>query len=155
MADDVLGEPLEVLAGFLEIRFDLVHLLAVFVDVEEGNAADADLQQPLDVGVRQIANHLFAERLEALVHGRQDGLVGFALLDFLVNALFDEDAFEGAEMEFFLELGLLEFEFALEDIDELGGVFAQNLRHGQSRPGRLFLMTMIRLEMVTSQSVKA
>ena len=48
--------------------------------------------------------HLPAERLEALVHGRRHGLVGLALLDFFVNALLDENALERSEMQFLLQL---------------------------------------------------
>ena len=103
-----LSEILEVLAGLFELGFDLLHFLAVKVDVEQGNAPDAHLEQALDVRLRQVAHHLLAKRLEPLVNRRHDRLVGFALLDFLVNAFFDEDAFQGAEMELVLELGFFE-----------------------------------------------
>ena len=56
MTDDVLGQVLQVLARLGQVGFDLLHLLAMLVDVEQRNAADAHLQQALDVGVRQLAN---------------------------------------------------------------------------------------------------
>ena len=52
-------------------------------------------------------------------------------------------------------LASLQLQFALERGHELLGVLPQHLGHGQSRPGRLSLMTTMRLAMVTSQSVKA
>ncbi len=79
VADDVLGQVLQVLARLGEVGLHLLHLLAVLVDVEQRNAADAHLQQPLDVRVGQLANELFPERLEALVHRGEHGLVGLAL----------------------------------------------------------------------------
>ena len=81
-------------------------------------------------GVGQFANQLLAERLEALVHRGQHGLVGLALLDPLVDALLDEDALQRAEMQFVLELGFLELQLALERLHQLGGVLAQHLGHG-------------------------
>src|SRR6185437_5675870 len=66
------------------------------------------------------------ERLEAFIDGGDDGFVGFAFLDVLVDAFLDEDAFERAEMEFVFEFLLLQLEFALEQLDQLRGVFAQD-----------------------------
>ena len=82
----------------------LLHLLAVLVDVKQRNAPDVHAQQHLDVLVRQVAAHLAAERLEALLHGGEDGFVGAGLLDFLVNAFFDENADQRFEMQFLLQL---------------------------------------------------
>ena len=64
------------------------------------------------------------------MHRGDDGFVRFALLDALVDAFLDEDSFQRAEVEFVLELFLLEFQLALEQADELLGVFAQDFAHG-------------------------
>jgi hypothetical protein len=44
-----------------------------------------------------------------------DRLVGFALLDFLVDAFLDENAFQRAEMQFILKLAFFKQQFALKD----------------------------------------
>jgi len=130
VSDDVLGQVLEVLAGLSKVGFDLLHLFAVLVDVEKGNPADTDLEEAVDIRVSDRADEFLGKGLEAVVNRGSDRFVSLALLDALVDALLDEDAFEGSEMEFLLQLGLPQFELALEDRDELGRVFAQHLGHG-------------------------
>ena len=131
VCDDVLGQVLQVPARLFKIGFDLVRFFAVLVDIEKGNPADANRKQFFHVGLREVANHLPAERLEFRVHCGDDRLVGFALLDGLVEPLLDEDAFEGAEVQFVLELLLPQLELLLEQFNELPGVFAQYVGHRQ------------------------
>ena len=69
MPDDEPGQPLEILAGLFEVGLDLGHLLAVLANVKEGDPADADLEQALDIGFAQFPLQLFPERLEAFGHG--------------------------------------------------------------------------------------
>ena len=131
-ADDVFREVLQVLAGLGEIGFDLFDLFAMFVDVEQRNAADADLQQAIDICIDQLANKFFRERFEAVVNGRDDRFVRFALLDFFVDAFLDENAFERAEMQFVLELAFLELQLALVELRRACAVFSRRTsRHGQ------------------------
>ncbi len=155
MADDVFREALEIFARLVQFRLRLLHLLAMLVDVEERNPADAHLQQLLHVRVHEVANELLLERLEAVINRGDDGFVRLAFLDLLVNALLDEDAFQRAVMQFVEQLLLAQIQFALEDGDELLRVFAQHFADTVSSTGRLFLMTTMRLEIVTSQSVNA
>ncbi len=49
VSDRVADEVLEVLAGGGEVGFDSFEFLAVLADVEEGDAADADLEETVDV----------------------------------------------------------------------------------------------------------
>ena len=64
------------------------------------------------------------------MHRRHDRLVGSALLDLFVKAFLDKDPFQRAEVQFVLELLLLQLEFAFEDVHELRGVFSQHFRDG-------------------------
>src|SRR5437667_4173080 len=130
MANDEPGEVLEVPPSFGKVSLDLFNLLAVFVDVEERNAADADGEQPFDISVGQLTEQLPAEGLEAVEHGGGDRLVGPAVFDLFVEAFFDEDAFQRAAVQFVPEVLLLQFQFPLEDAQELGRVFSQNFRNG-------------------------
>ena len=95
------------------------------------NAADANLQQFLHVGIHNLAHELAFERLETLINTGENRFVGFAFFNQLVNALLDEDAFERAVMQFVEQLLLAQFQFALEDGDQLFRVLAQDFRHGQ------------------------
>ena len=70
----------------------------MFVDVKEGDAADADLEEAIDVFVGNVTQQFLLERFEAIVNGLNDRFVGFALLDFLVDALLDENALQGARV---------------------------------------------------------
>ena len=113
MADDVLREILEVLACLAQLAFYPLNFLAVLVNVEERDEADAHLQQTIHVGVGEFADQLLSERLETLMHRSQDRFVSLALLDLFVEAFLDEDALQRAEMQLVLELGFLKLEFAL------------------------------------------
>ena len=113
VADHVLGQVLQILPRLRQVILHLLHFLAMLVDVEKRDAADAHGQEALDIRVRKLANQLLAERLETLVHGGHNGLIGLALLDLLVDALLDENALQRPEMELILELGLPELEFPL------------------------------------------
>ena len=93
MTDDIFREALEILAHLFEFRLGLLHLLAVLVDVEQRDPADAHLEQAFDIGIDKITDQLFAKRLEAIIHGCENGLVGLRLFDFLVDAFLDEDPF--------------------------------------------------------------
>ena len=64
MADDVFRQVLEILARLFEFRLDLVHLLAMLVDVEQRNPADANVQQFFHVGVHEVANELLLNGLK-------------------------------------------------------------------------------------------
>jgi hypothetical protein len=97
---------------------------------------------------------LLLERLEPVIPPRVDRFVRLALLDLLVDAFLDEDAFQRAVMQFVEQLAFLQLQLALEDADELA-VFSRNTSLTVISTGRLFLMTMMRLEMETSQSVNA
>ena len=131
MRDGVGLHVLEVFFHLGQLGLELVHLFAVLADVEERDPADADLQEALDVRVGQGAGQLGGEGLEAIHHGGVDGLVRFALLDLLVDALLDEDALQRAEIEVFLQLALAQLQLAFEQGDELVGVRAQHLAHGE------------------------
>src|SRR5206468_10462914 len=107
MANDILREMLEILPRLGELGLHPLHLLAVLVDVEKGNAPDAHREQPLDVRAGQLPRQLPAERLETLVHRGNNRLVAFAGLDSIVNTLLDQNALQRAEVQFVLELLLL------------------------------------------------
>ena len=70
-----------------------------------------------------------SEGLEAVLHRGDDGLVGFALLDLFVNPLLDEDALQGAEVQFVFELLLLQLELTLQRVHELRRVLLEHLAH--------------------------
>ena len=130
VADGVAAEALEVLADLVELLEDALDLLAVLVDVEEGDAADRDAEEHLDVGVRDRAHEAVGEGLEALVDLGLDGLGGGALLDALVDALLDEDLDEGLAVLLVEELALADLELALVEGEELVDVGAQDVRDG-------------------------
>ena len=98
------------------------------VDVEKRNAPDAHGQQPFHIGVGQLAQQLFAERLKALVDLGDDRLVGFALFDPLVNPLLDKDALQRAEVQFVLELLLLQLQLLPQEVHELRRILLQDFR---------------------------
>jgi len=58
-------------------------------------------------------------------------------------------------MKFVFELLFVQLQLAFQRRDQLGGVFAATPPTPSKLHRRLFLMTMIRLAMVTSQSVNA
>ena len=82
MRDGVFSHVAQILARLFQVRLDLVHFLAVAVDVKQRNPPDVDAQQHPDVLVRQVAAHLTAKRLEALPDRGRDGLAGARLLDY-------------------------------------------------------------------------
>src|SRR5436190_506061 len=129
MANHVFGEALEVLLGLGQLSLGLLHLLTMLVDIEEGNPADAYLEEALDVRIDKFTNELALERLEAFVNGLENRLVAAALFDLLVDALFDEDSFQGAEMEFVIQLGKPHFELALQQFHKLLRVRFQDFTH--------------------------
>ena len=131
MTDDVFRQAFEILARCFQLRLRLLHLLAVFVDVEERNPANADLQQFFHIRVHNVAHEFFLERLETLVNRRNDRLVRLALLDQLVNSLFDKDAFQRAVMQLVEQVFFAQIEFTLENADKLIGVFAEHFADGQ------------------------
>ena len=96
----------------------------------ERDAADADLQQAFDVGIGDGAEQLPLEGNKAFIHRRDDGLVGFAFLDELVDAFLDEDALKRIPVPLLLELAelaqpLLQPRFAAHDAGVLGHEIAQ------------------------------
>ena len=84
------------IAFLVAYRLDL---LVVLVDIELGDAANRDFEESLDVLVRDIAAELLAERLETLLHRRENSLHRLLLLDTLVDALFHKNAVERARVE--------------------------------------------------------
>src|SRR5215471_6166617 len=100
----------------------------MFVNVEEGNAANPNGEQPLDIFVGELAKQLLPEWLKAIAHGSHDRLRCLALFDAFVEALFDENALERAKMQFVLKLRFAEFEFAFESRDQLLCICAQDIR---------------------------
>jgi hypothetical protein len=86
-------------------------------------------RQKLDVLIREFAIHLFAERTKTVMHRLDDGFIRAALLDLLVNAVFDENSHERFVVQFLFELLLFEVELALEVLDQLRGILPQHFRH--------------------------
>src|SRR5262249_16418718 len=74
MSDDVFGEVLEIFARFAEFAFGFLDLLAMLVDVEKGDSANADLEQAIDIGVADFAKQFLTERFKTVIYGRDDGL---------------------------------------------------------------------------------
>lgn len=127
MSDDVFGEVLEVFTSLAEIAFGFFDLFAMLVDVEEGDSANADLKQAVNIWIGQFADEFLFERFEAVIDRRDNRFVGFALFDFLVDPFFDENAFESAEMQIVEQFLFSEFEFALESFNELIGISAEDV----------------------------
>ena len=65
------------------------------------------------------------------MHRGEHRFVGFALLDLLVNAFLDENAFQRAEMQFVLELASpCSSSSRLSIVHQLRRVLAQHFGHG-------------------------
>ena len=60
------------LQSLREVGFDLFHFFAVLVDVEQGDAADPNLQQTVHIAINQIAHELAFEGLDG--EGKSVGL---------------------------------------------------------------------------------
>jgi len=131
MTDDISGEMLQILARLGQLNLHFLDLLAVLVNVEKRNAADANGEKPLDVWLRQLANQLATKRFEPLAHGRENRLVGPTLLNLLVEAFLDEDALQRAEVQLILQMGFFQLQLALENLHQLRCVLPQDLGHGQ------------------------
>src|SRR5438552_14400860 len=102
----------------------------MLIDVEQRDATDTHLQQAFDIGIDQFTYQLFAEGFEPIAHGGQHRFIGFALLDFFIDALLDENAFERAKVQFILEFGFPQLELALERLDQLLGVGPKHIGNG-------------------------
>ena len=131
VAHGVAAQALEVLANLLQLLEDALDLLAVLVDVEEGDAADRDGEEHVDVVVGDRAHEAVGEGLEALEDLGADGLGGGALLDALVDALLDEDLDEGLAVLLLEQLALADLELAFVEGEELVDVGAQDVRDGE------------------------
>ena len=88
----------------------------MFVDIEQGDSANAHLQQTLDIRIDQLTHQFFLERAKSFINRGEYRFVGFALLDALIDALFDEDPFQRAIVELVLQLALLQEQFSFKDI---------------------------------------
>ena len=86
------------------------------------------MKQPFDIRISELPNEFFRKRFETIVNSAEDSFVRFALLDFFVNALFDEDAFQRAKMQFVVQLALFDLQLALIKLHRLRRVLAQHLR---------------------------
>ena len=77
--------------NFAQATPDFFHLLFGAVDVVEGDAADWDLEQGVDIVVGHLALDQDRKRDQALAHRLAHLFGGSLLLDRLVDAVFDED----------------------------------------------------------------
>ena len=118
----------EVVLNLLLLVLDRLDLVPVLVDVELGDAADRNLEESVDVLVRDIVPELIPERLEALLHRRLDALHRLLLLDALVDALLDEDAVERTGVEELVQLLEADLLLLLGKRHQAIHVLPQNLR---------------------------
>jgi hypothetical protein len=109
---------------------DLVHLVAVLLEIEERDPPDRHAEQHLDVVVVQLPAQLLPQRLETLVHLAHDRLGGLCLLQALIDAVLDEEPDQALVMQVQFQLVALQLEFALQQVDQLLRVRPQHLRHG-------------------------
>ena len=99
--------------------------------VELGDALDLDLGEADDVVLGDLALEEFLEGLQAVVDGLDDGFPGVALLDVAVDAVFDEDLLQRAEVPFFGEFAEFDLEFQLEQLAGLVGDAAEDVRDAE------------------------
>ncbi len=77
--------------------------------------------------------NLAQKRLEAVDDRLYHLLLGLHLLDLLVYPLFDEDPFEGAEVEFFAQMAPLYLQLCSQHFDELSGMVGDDLAYRHDR----------------------
>ena len=118
----------EVVLDLLLLVLDRLDLVPVLVDVELGDAANRNLEEPVDVLVRDIVAKLLSEGLEALLHRRLDALHRLFLLDALVDALLDEDAVKRTGVEEIVQLPEPDLLLLLGEVHEAIHVLPEDLR---------------------------
>ena len=130
MADRIGDQMAEIMPGRGQRLQNLVDLAPVPVDVETGDPADAELEQLLDVGFRDLAGQLVQERRQAGAHLGMHRLGGLAFLDPLIDAVLDEQLRERLLVEALLQALQLELELAAEIVHQPFGHQAKDLADG-------------------------
>src|SRR5688572_27257222 len=102
----------------------------MFINIEKRNPSNSNLQQALNIGIRERAKQLLGKWLEPVKNSGDYRFIRFCLLNPFVNPFFYEDSFECAEMEFVLELAFLDLELPLQKLDQFFGVLPKNFSNG-------------------------
>ncbi|MPL58967.1 hypothetical protein SDC9_04513 [bioreactor metagenome] len=108
-------------------RAEPLELLLGFFDIVEGNAANRNFQETLDILLGHRAADLPIIGRQAFPDGLEDRFLGFLGFDPLVDPLFDEDALQGAGVDFVQQLALFYLQLPAQDAQEGGAVVADYL----------------------------
>ena len=130
VVNGILGEMSKFLAQSFHLFEDGCQLFLVLLNVKTGNSADGKCKEFFHILIAHITAKLFTERRNARVHFSNGKLVGLALFDALVNAVFKEDLSQCLGVEEFRLPFKGDFQFPFEVEKQLVGVAAQNVAHG-------------------------
>ena len=95
VSDHRFGEVSQLALNLLNRFDDVIDILAILIHVKERDTPDGDFEQAFDVFVHQIADKEMLKIHHPGVDLVGHGLGGFCLFDALINAVFDENLFEG------------------------------------------------------------
>ena len=127
--DGILVQVCEVVVHLLDVGIDLVDFLMVLLDVEQRDPADGDLQEAVDVLVRDVAYQLVPVGLETCADGLLHGFLGPLLLDALVDPLLDEDALQRPCVQLVEQMSALDLELLLGNLEDVVGMVADHIAY--------------------------
>ena len=130
--DGELDDVVQMVPDFLHLVFQGVYFFVQGLGVELGNLADRFLHQLQDV----FHHDLPVQEVFVVLHLGQDVVqllfpTHLVLLQDLINAVLEEDPFQGGVVPVFLQFGQAVFQLGLQDVAGVPGVVFQNLVHGE------------------------
>ncbi len=106
-----------------------IDVVLILVQVKEGDAPDGDLQQAGDIVVRHIALELVSERLQAIPYRLHDLGQASTLLDALVDAVLNENPFQGQSLQCLDFVVELQFQLGVQQLLQALDIAAKDLAH--------------------------
>ncbi len=91
--------------GFLDLVLKSLELFGGFEAIVAADTLDLDLGQPDQIIAGNFPAKTFAERLQTLVNGVQNGLPCLAFFDLAIDPFFDENLLQRAGMPLLGQIG--------------------------------------------------
>ena len=109
---------------------DCLNFLLVLVHIIKRDSADWDFKQVVNIINCNRADEFGFKRFKTIHNSFDYALFCFLIFDFLINALFYENAFKGSQVKFFEQGSFFKFKFLLKNSNKLFCVILNNLSTG-------------------------
>ena len=128
--DGVLVQMSEIIINLPDIGINLVDLLLVLLNIEQRDPADWNLQEVVNIIIRDLTHKLVKIRLKTCPDCLDHSFLCPLLLNPLVDALLNENALKGSCVQLVKEMSPLDLELLLGDLDNVVRVVADDIAHG-------------------------